>query len=593
MKILLCKYTQELLRKTLTISKLHFTLIVAVSAFVLAACSQTPENACAAGQQDSPFKTEYLTPARIVCSGGSVRDESVLLQPFADGQVSTSGGDPCVLRTGGWVLLDFGRELQGGIRIARGMNANSGAARFRLVLGESVSEALSDINDPETTATNDHSVRDFEVSVPWLGTVEVGNSGFRFARLELLDYPDEVDIMAVQAISRLRDLPYLGSFRCSDERLNQIWQTGAYTVHLCMQDYLWDGIKRDRLVWIGDMHPEVMTIGTVFGDQEVVRRSLDFVREQTPASDWMNGICSYSLWWLIIHHQLYRWYGDIDYLKAQQPYMTELLRHVMASMDGNRENYQEGRFIDWPTNDKPEVIHAGLQGITVRALDCGAQMAEALGDKALQQECLAKAQELRTYVPDTAGNGQAAAHLSIAGMLDASEAARIILEGGPGQCTSFMGYYLLEALAGAGRYAEAMELISTYWGRMLDLGATTFWEDFNYNDSMNAARIDEVVPNGKFDIHADGGAWCYVGLRHSFCHGWASGPTAWLSRHVLGIEPVEAGFGKVRIEPHLGALDWAEGSFPTPYGVIEVRHEKLADGSVKSQVKLPKGMRKM
>ena len=54
----------------------------------------------------------------------------------------------------------------------------------------------------------------------------------------------------------LRDLQYLGSFECSDERLNTIWQTGAYTVHLNMQDYLWDGIKRDRLVWIGDMHPE-------------------------------------------------------------------------------------------------------------------------------------------------------------------------------------------------------------------------------------------------------------------------------------------------------------------------------------------------
>lgn len=25
------------------------------------------------------------------------------------------------------------------------------------------------------------------------------------------------------------------------------WLTGAYTVHLNMQDYLWDGIKRDRL----------------------------------------------------------------------------------------------------------------------------------------------------------------------------------------------------------------------------------------------------------------------------------------------------------------------------------------------------------
>ena len=32
-----------------------------------------------------------------------------------------------------------------------------------------------------------------------------------------------------------------------------------------MQEYLWDGVKRDRLVWLGDMHPEVMTVQSVFG----------------------------------------------------------------------------------------------------------------------------------------------------------------------------------------------------------------------------------------------------------------------------------------------------------------------------------------
>ena len=136
-------------------------------------------------------------------------------------------------------------------------------------------------------------------------------------------------------------------------------------------------------------------------------------------------------------------------------------------------------------------------------------------------------------------------------------------------------------------------MIDSYWGRMLDLGATTFWEDFNYTDGLDAAPIDEIVPEGRFDIHADGGAWCYVGLRHSLCHGWASGPTPWLSRHVLGIEPVGTGFRKVRIEPHLGDLEWAEGTFPTPYGVIEVHHRKNADGSVSSRMKLPRGMRRV
>jgi alpha-L-rhamnosidase len=42
-------------------------------------------------------------------------------------------------------------------------------------------------------------------------------------------------------------------------------------------------------------------------------------------------------------------------------------------------------------------------------------------------------------------------------------------------------------------------------------------------------QIDEIVPAGKKDIHDDYGAYCYVGFRHSLCHGWASGPTAFLS----------------------------------------------------------------
>jgi len=558
--------------------------------WLVSACSAPVEPA---GVLDSDFVTEYVTPTRVMLTQGTVEGADVLLQPYC-GQVSTSEDEVVRMEKGGMFLLDFGTELQGGIQIVRSIHGSNKAARFRLVLGESVSEALSDINDPETTATNDHSVRDMEISVPWLGVAEYGNSGFRFARLELLDADGgEIALRSVRAISKKRDLPYLGSFKCNDERLNEIWQTGAYTVHLCMQDYLWDGVKRDRLVWIGDMHPEVIAVNTVFGNQQVVRKSLDYVRDKTAPTDWMNGICSYSLWWIILQHHLYQWYGDKAYLEEQQEYMTELLHTVMRNVKDNREAYTDGRFIDWPSNDQPDVIHAGLQALTVRALEAGAEVAECLKDSALQTECTEVAKQLRTYVPDHVGNSQAAALLSIQGMLDAEEASAIILKNGPEKFTSFMGYYLLEALAKGGHYAEAMDLIKTYWGRMLDLGATTFWEDFNFNDAKNAARIDEIVPEEDFDIHADGGAWCYVGLRHSFCHGWASGPTSWLSEHVLGIEPVGVGFREVRIEPHLGNLEWAEGTFPTPYGVISVRHTKNADGSVKSDVKLPKGVKRV
>ena len=568
-------------------NQLHLTFCAALG-LLLCAC-EGPAGEC----PQPEFVTEYLTPVRVMQAIGPVEDVQYLLQPY-EGQVSTSEDEVVMLHEGASILLDFGKEIQGGIQIVRTIDGSHQAARFRLCLGESVTEALSSVDAPGTTATNDHSARDVEISVPWLGSMEYGNSGFRFARLDLLDADGEaVGLVTVRAISRLRNIPYLGSFRCSDERLNQIWQTGAYTVHLCMQDYLWDGVKRDRLVWMGDMHPEVMTANTVFGNQAVIRKSLDYVRDNTPANDWMNGICSYSLWWIIIQHHLYQWYGDQAYLQEQYIYLAALLNHVMEQMNGTREAFPEGRFIDWPSNDQPAVIHAGLQALSVRALEAGAEMAGWLGDSALKEKCLSVSRELRQYVPDMVGNSQAAALLSLSGMVGAAEASAIILQNGPEAFTSFMGYYLLEALARSGHYAEAMQLMSEYWGRMLDLGATTFWEDFNYRDTKNAARIDEVVPEGRFDIHADGGAWCYVGLRHSFCHGWASGPTAWLSAHVLGIEPVDPGCKTVRITPHLGQLEWAEGTFPTPYGVIEVSHSLRSDGSIRSKVKLPKGIKQV
>jgi len=544
-------------------------------------------------RKETEFVNDYVTATRIILSEGNIDNKDYLLEPYV-GQVSTTERQVTNFKsTAGKkasILLDFGKEMQGGIQIIRAMSADQHAARFRVCFGESVSEALSNVDEPGCTATNEHSARDVEVSVPWLGASEYGNTGFRFVRIDLLDEDKDIPVAAIRAISRYRDIPYLGQFKCSDARLNEIWQTGAYTVHLNMQDYLWDGIKRDRLVWIGDMHPEVMTVNRVFGNHKVVQKSLDYVRDGTKPTDWMNGICSYSLWWIIIQHHLYWYYGDMEYLEQQHDYLRDLLHSVMKNIDGSKESYQNGRFIDWPSNDKPDVIHAGLQAITVRALEAGAEMAGWLGDAALQKECATVAKKMHKYTPDAVGNSQAAALLSLQGFMKPEKASEIILANGADSFSSFMGYYMLEALAKSGNYVEAMDLIDEYWGKMLDLGATTFWEDFNYVNSKNAGRIDEIVPEGKFDIHADGGAYCYVGLRHSFCHGWASGPTTWLSDHVLGIKPVDVGFSKIRLEPHLGNLEWAEGSFPTPHGVIRVSHKKEANGRIVSTIQLPKGV---
>jgi alpha-L-rhamnosidase len=98
----------------------------------------------------------------------------------------------------------------------------------------------------EKGATNDHSIREELVNLPWLGKRRIGSTGFRFVRIDLEQAEREVVIQEIRAVLEVRDVPYAGSFKSNDERLSHIWEVGAWTVHLNMQDYLWDGIKRDR-----------------------------------------------------------------------------------------------------------------------------------------------------------------------------------------------------------------------------------------------------------------------------------------------------------------------------------------------------------
>jgi len=548
--------------------------------------------------QADPRVRRYLGPTRILWqSPEGVANAEALLKPQA-GQVTLVNRDVCTLRydkTAPGVLLDFGAELHGGLQLAAGTNGGpKDPVRVRIRFGESAAEAMSDIGG-ERNATNDHAVRDLETVVPWLGTQEIGNTGFRFVRIDLLEPDTVLELKFARAVFLYRDLEYRGSFRCSDDRLNRIWRTGAYTVHLNMQDYLWDGIKRDRLVWVGDMHPETMTINAVFDRTDVLPRSLDLIRDETPLPQWMNGISSYSIWWVLIHRSWYQQHGDRAYLETQQPYLGDLLDQLLACIgDDGRENLPEGRFLDWPSNANPAAIHAGLHALLILGLDEGAELCEALGDGDRAARCRDGATRLRRYVPDPADSKQAAALMALAGLRPAQDLNQAVMApGGARGMSTFYGYNVLQARARAGDYQGCLDVIRSYWGGMLDMGATTFWEDFDLAWTEDAGRIDELVPEGKKDLHGDFGNYCYLGYRHSLCHGWASGPTAWMSEHVLGIRVEEPGGGAVRIEPHLGDLDWAEGSYPTPRGLIRVRHEKRPDGRVQSTVELPEGVRRV
>lgn len=577
--------------------------VVSASGLPAARAVQSPSTSplpasLAAQAQPSPLRSWFVAPARIVwTSPAGVQHAEDLIGPKPGQALLKNPRPPCILAPatkgapGGGLLIDFGTELTGNVEIITAMAKEKEPPLVRIRFGESAAEAMAELGGP-ANAQNDHALRDETVRLPWLGKKTIGPSGFRFVRIDNVDPRNRAELTEIRAVLLLRDVPQVGSFRCDDARLNRIWQVGAYTVHLNMQEYLWDGVKRDRLVWIGDMGPEVATINAVFGANDVVPKSLDLTRDVTPVSQWMNGISSYSMWWVLIHEQWWLHQGDRDYLRAQQPYMQALLKRL-ASLIGpdGRERIGGTRFLDWPSSPNKQGVTAGLQALLVMTLDSGARLLRELGDPTTAAICSQAAARGRGVTPPVNGSKSGAALLALAGMMDAKQVASDVLKvGGPRDISTFYGFYVLQALAKAGEIDTALDFISRYWGAMLDLGATTFWEDFDLAWMENAARIDELVPAGRKDVHGSYGGYCYVGFRHSLCHGWASGPTAWLSEHVLGVTPLEPGFRRVRVVPRLGRLSWAEGTYPTPHGAISVRHERASDGTVRSQITAPPGV---
>lgn len=544
------------------------------------------------GMRQDRMTRVYVAPKKILWSQGIVRNLENLLD-VDNGQADLVNASSCFMQCtkeeDASIILDYGRELHGALKLVVG-SGSAANFRMRVRLGESVSEACSEIEGG--TATNDHATRDIVLTVPRYGQIEIGNSGFRFVRIDLLDEAS-LYLKEATAVFRFRNIPYLGTFQCSDNQLNDIWNTGAYTVQLNMQEYIWDGIKRDRLIWLGDMHPETNTISTVFGNEESFYASLDLAIEQYPLPNWFNGMSAYSMWYLIIQYDWYRHFGNLDFLKKHANYILGLIDLIDSCVeeDGS-EHLSDSRFLDWPSSPNKEGVEAGYRALLCWALQDGRQLCSLLGNDAKAQKCSEIENRLKKKVLPPNYLKQAAALMAIAGLMEPEKAAQdFLLPGGPKGFSTFYGYYMLEALAMAGHYEEAMDIIRKFWGGMLNMGATTFWEDFDLDWTKNAGRIDEFVPEGKDDIHGDFGGYCYVGYRHSLCHGWASGPTAWLSNHVLGVEILEPGCKKVRISPHLGNLQWAKGTYPTPYGQIKVHHQKQADGTVKSFIEVPKGVK--
>lgn len=534
-------------------------------------------------------KIEFVYPTKIVDWCGNLSGTENLLKNRDITPSFDSSGTVRLKNEGGtraWILLDFGREICGGVRLVSSV-VRGITTKLRLVFGESVSEAMSEIG--EKGATNHHSPRDFEVMISNLSALEYGHTGYRFVKVVLLEEGAEVAFKSIIGVCSLPSAERVGFIKTNDDVLNRILDTAVYTCSLNMQDgYLWDGIKRDRLVWSGDLYSEIMTIFYSFGETEHICRSLDLLRDSTPDDLWMNNIPSYEAWWILNLCAYYRFSGNESYMHKNMRKVNDILREFDACIDedGRMDFGRTGKslgghvfFLDWPTAETEDAV----SGTALLILYAARILQETVGKIADRNVIFSLFQKLQRYILCDAGTKQIAALQILCG--NSSAERRDCLEkGGALGFSTFMSYFLLKGLSISGNKC-AVNFAKEYYDGMLSRGATTFWEDFDLEWLIGSGRIDELPQNGKKDLHADFGRYCYQGLRHSLCHGWSSGVLPFVYEEVLGLKILEPGFKKVSIRPQMTGLDFVEAKIPTPKGIIEVNAERKG-----VEIRLPDGI---
>lgn len=537
--------------------------------------------------------TELISPCRIVASERTEQTENILSNRYR--QVSLGNFTYATIRAKGYVILDFGKEYSGGIRLLCSVNSPNGYVETRVRFGESVGECMAEPG--EKNCGNHHSLRDFRVTVPFLSDIRFGSTAFRFVRI---DNTDDYDLLILSAYATYThcNAPQTGSFVCDDALVNRIYETAHHTVFLNMQNkMIWDGAKRDRLVWSGDLNTELLSVYYTHGFVENTRNSLTFCKETTPKGQWMNNIPSYSMWYIINLCDYYLYTGDREYILENKAYLEDTLRLLTGCIDENNqidvmrgptdENNIAAYFVDWPTCADREQSKIGVHALMMIALEKTLKLYASFGWNG--EEWQTAYRRLSSFPLQKTTYKQIAAFKILAqGNKDADD-VNVLINGGANGVSTFMAYYIFSALFKSGKGEDAMNMMKEYFGKMLQVGATAFFEDFDIAWAENCTKLNEIPRDDKKDIHGDFGKYCYEGYRHSLCHGWASGAIPFLCENILGVEIAEAGCKVLKIHPDLLGLKKATGDFPTPLGVVHIEHESV-DGKIKTKTIAPAGI---
>lgn len=416
--------------------------------------------------------------------------------------------------------------------------------------------------------------------------------GFRYCWLTLRRFERPIRIRFVRALLSTYPVAGAGDFACSDERLNHIWHVGAYSVRCCAEDAYTDCPTYEQTHWVGDARNEALVDLIVNGDPRLSRhcwiqagRSLDrspIVESQVPSA-WENLLPAWSFLWMRWAQEHYQRTGDLDFARTALGYLGRNVRGIEEHLNplGLFEIVAWNMF-DWAPMDTPSrgvVTHQNC--LAVQGLRQAALLARAIDEEGLAERWIDLADRLSAAInghlwsesrqayldclhhdgtPSAVFSQQTQTAAYIAGVAadagaERAERCRAIIEHAPPGFVEagspFFMFFALEGMIREGRFDALVQAIRDYWGPQIAAGATTFWEMYHPEQPR---------------------------LTRSHCHGWSAAPTFFLSEHVLGVQPLEPGYARVRIAPQPADLAWAWGRVPTPRGVVECAWSRDAAG---------------
>jgi alpha-L-rhamnosidase len=465
------------------------------------------------------------------------------------------------------LLVDFGKETIGFIKL----HGLKGKGKLSLYYGESKEEALSveHCEALDRLDVNNAIKKDETMNL---------SKAFRYVNVQ---YDGTVSLDSISMLYEYADVKERGSFKCNDEEINKIYDVAKYTFHLNTREFFIDGIKRDRWVWSGDAYQSYLMNYYLYFDNETVTRTLLALRGKDPVTAHINTIMDYTFYWFLGIYDYYLYTGDKTFILQFYPRMQSLMEYCLGRR--NENGLMQGLpgdwiFIDWATglSKKGEVSFEQL--LLTRSLETMALCAGIANDNASAVKYRQFSEGLRKKLFEIYWNEskQALVHSRVDGkqtdnvtrysnmfsiffdyfnesQKEAVKKSVLLNDNIQKITTPYMRFYELEALCAMGEQKYVLKEMKDYWGGMLKLDATSFWEEYN--------------PQKKGAEH-----YAMYGREFgkSLCHAWGASPIYLLGKYYLGIKPTSPGYATYIVEPNLGGLQWMQGKVPTPKGDIEM-----------------------